>query len=772
MAAPGTKRPLPTKVAAMKARKRQRLGVDGSQTSPAAKPAKTALRANALGWKDVALPDRLEDYEGFFGLEEVDDVEVFKDDSTGTVSFLSSKPAHAVAAEAQGVESDSEVDHGDDGGEVWTRFEDAPAEPQSHVTSVPAKSPILTAKAERPAKQKKASKAVSATKPATAAKIAFNTLTEETTADEVDVSAWRSLRLSPDILSSLAKLGFATPTPIQQSAIPDILAGHDMIGKASTGSGKTLAFGIPIMERFLELQTKPRSSQADKAPLALLLSPTRELAHQLEKHLTALCANGVFEAPSIATLTGGLSMQKQQRLLKHADIVIGTPGRLWEVMSAGQGTIAALKHIQFLVVDEADRLLSEGHFKEVEEILNALDRHEGADEEESAEVQASPRDDRTRQTLVFSATFDRGLQRKLAGKGKPGGELMSNKESMEYLLSKLKFREQRPKFVDVNPANQLASGLKEGLIECTGPEKDLYLYALLLLHRNTRALVFTNSIDAVRRITPLLQNLDMPALALHSGMMQKARLRSVERFTKATKAGTSAIMVATDVAARGLDIPNVQLVIHYHLPRAADTYVHRSGRTARAGLQGSSILICGPEEVAGVRRLVAKVHAQSAVAHDRSASEAAKQGYYIRTLDIDRRIVGRLKPRTTLAKKLADTLIAKEKAHKADDFFRSAAEEIGVEYDSEEFEKQDNGRRGRGSKRKEKEREAKELTKADFGALRAELRDLLRQRVNVGVSERYLTSGSVDVDELLRQREGGSASGGGFLGKVEGLGME
>ena len=217
------------------------------------------------------------------------------------------------------------------------------------------------------------------------------------------------------------------------------------------------------------------------------------------------------------------------------------------------------------------------------------------------------------------------------------------------------------RFVDANPINQLASGLKEGLIECTGPEKDLYLYALLLLHCKARALVFCNSIDAVRRITPLLQNLDLPAVALHSGMVQKARLRSVERFTQASN--KSSVLVATDVAARGLDIPNVQLVIHYHLPRAADTYVHRSGRTARAGQPGSSILICGPEEVAGVRRLVAKVHAQSAAAHQ-SASDAAKQGYYIRTLDIDRRIVSRLKPRATLAKKIADTTIAKEKSHK------------------------------------------------------------------------------------------------------------
>ncbi|KAK0913365.1 ATP-dependent RNA helicase [Friedmanniomyces endolithicus] len=756
MAAQDKKRMLPASIAAMRSRKKQKLGGAGDRPVVPPQPAKTSVRSDTLAWKDVSLPDRLENYEGFFGLEEIDDVDVMKDDSTGKVSFLSSKPAHAAQVQPGGVNSGDEAQHGDDDGEEWSGFGDAtqgaaaaavlaPSRKVSAALKKPAKQRKQT-KADEPPKKKKEGSKITSTADSTAA---FKTLTEELTAKEADVSAWRGLNLSPDTLSSLSELGFAKPTPIQRAAIPDILAGHDVIGKASTGSGKTLAFGIPILERFLELRSTSHRSNGAKAPLALILSPTRELAHQLDKHLTALCSHGLEDGPSIATLTGGLSMQKQERLLKYADIVIGTPGRLWEVMSAGQGTIKALQQIQFLVVDEADRLLSEGHFKEVEEILNALERDVDIDDENEAAEEEQ--------------------------KGKSGGEPKINQDSMEYLLAKIKFREEQPKFVDVNPINQLATGLKEGLIECSGPEKDLYLYALLLLHRNTRALVFTNSIDAVRRITPLLQNLGLPAVALHSGMMQKARLRSIERFTQASNSGkpSSSILVATDVAARGLDIPNVKLVIHYHLPRAADTYVHRSGRTARAGQQGSSILICGPEEVAGVRRLVAKVHAQSAVAHEESVSEAAKQGYYIRTLDIDRRIVSRLKPRTVLAKKLADTVIAKEKAHKADEFFRSAAEELGVDYDSEEFEKTDNGRRGRGSKRKANEREAREFTKADVGAMRAELRALLAQRVNVGVSEKYLTSGGLDVEELLRQKEeGGDKGSGEFLGRVEGLGIE
>lgn len=250
-------------------------------------------------------------------------------------------------------------------------------------------------------------------------------------------------------------------------------------------------------------------------------------------------------------------------------------------------------------------------------------------------------------------------------------------------------------------------------------------------------------------------------------MAQKARMRSIERFTASTgTANSGSILIATDVAARGLDIPNVQLVVHYHLPRAADTYVHRSGRTARAGTKGSSILICGPEEVAGTRRLVAKVHAHSAAASEAGGS---KRSFFIRTLDIDRRVVSRLKPRAALAKQLADTTIAKEKKNSENDFLREAAEDLGVDYDSEEFDKQAPGKRGRGAGRMKKEAEARNLTKDDVRALRWELNELLKQRVNVGVSERYLTSGGIDVDELLAQ-EGGTK--GEFLGAVHDFGME
>lgn len=597
------------------------------------------------------------------------------------------------------------------------------------------------------------------------------------------VSAWKPLDLTSETLSSLAKLNFARPTPIQCAAIPKIMSGHDVVGKASTGSGKTLAFGIPIYEHYLK--TRHRESQEpqkndkgmQKPPVALILSPTRELAHQLATHLIDLCSKASTQTLTIATLTGGLSVHKQQRLLANADIIIGTPGRLWEVISGDKTLSDKLQKIKFLVLDEADRLLSEGHFKEVEEILNSLDRdrENQKGDEEDPPTKPDARDER--QTLVFSATFQKDLQQKLAGKGKSSGtELMGKHESMEYLLKKLNFREEKPQFIDVNPISQMASKLKEGMVECAGLDKvhpppspsqysrplsnsnpqDLYLYALLMHYPNTRTLIFTNSITSVRRLTPFLQNLNLPAHALHSQMPQKARLRSIERFSSPTSQGP--ILIATDVAARGLDIPSVQLVVHYHLPRAADMYVHRSGRTARAEKSGSSVLLCAPEEVQGVRRLVAKVHARNSAT---DAGDAGKKSF-MRTIELDRRIVARLKPRVTLSKKISDAALAKEKKGHEDNWLKTAAEDLGVEYDSEEFAAGEGSKKGRGQGRKKKEKEARGMSKGEVGGLRAELRELLGQRVNVGVSERYLTAGGVDVDGLLEGDRGE------FLGGVGG----
>ncbi|KHN95910.1 DEAD-like helicase [Metarhizium album ARSEF 1941] len=588
---------------------------------------------------------------------------------------------------------------------------------------------------------------------------------------DVDVGAWMALNLSPCLVSAVARLGFAKPTAIQEKSIPEIVAGADVIGKAQTGSGKTLAFALPIVEKWLEMQEGQRGEGGEDAdepprggsrggPMAVILSPTRELAKQIGDHIKAVC-DGLAASPYVCVVTGGLSVQKQQRQLETADVVVGTPGRLWEVLDGDAGLQEQFTRIKFLVVDEADRLLKAGQFKEAESIVGALDRESPEEEEDGCSDDGSSRaqdeaGDR-RQTLVFSATFDENLQTKLAGKGKGKGKgngpkAGSDEEKMAYLIKRLKFRRE-PKFVDVNPASRMADNLREGLIECGAMEKDLYLYTVLLLNPGRRTLVFTNSISAVRRITPLLQHLNQNALPLHSQMMQKARLRSLEKFA----AERSTILVATDVAARGLDIKDVDQVVHYHVPRAADTYIHRSGRTARADRSGVSIILCSPDEVLPTRRLAGKVHAER-------CSSGQKQ-HVIESLPIDRKIASRLKPRLDLAKKITDAILAKEKSHSNEVWLRNAAEELGVEYDSEEFEATASSGWGGGSRgggRRRKEKEAKALTKAEMGALKAQLRQELSQRVNLGVSERYITGGRVDVAQLLKERE--SSVRGIFLG--------
>ncbi|KAI1006521.1 ATP-dependent RNA helicase [Podosphaera aphanis] len=722
------KRSRPIPKSSQRSEKRQRIEIRRKEAAVIKRP----VALDALPWNEVEMPNILDDAEGFYGLEEVEGVEVVRDKNT--LQFVTVTPKEN--NEESEFEGFGEVETSDNIACSKLKHEDA------KLTALPLNE--RTSKKEKRKKVKSKDQVLDDFDGNV-----FKLLPEITEAEDTDMSAWSELDLKPNLLAAIAKLGFLKPTLIQAAAIPEVLAGHDVVGKASTGSGKTLAFAIPIVDHWLEShgEMDDESVKAQRPPFALILSPTRELAHQLTKHTTALC-RGLDNGPKVASVTGGLSIQKQQRQLSNSDIIVGTPGRLWEMINSSSQILESFKQIKFLVIDEADRLLTDGHYKEVEEIMNIIDHHQDVDDQSTLS---------SRQTLVFSATFHRGLQQKLAGKGKQA--LIDDKSSLEYLLKKLNFREDKPKFVDVNPVSQMAERLKEGIIECSGLEKDLYLYALLLHHPNQRTLIFTNSIHSVKRLTPMLQNLNLSAQSLHSQMAQQARMRSIERFSAPN--AKNSILVATDVAARGLDIGGVQLVIHYHLPRAADMYVHRSGRTARADAPGTSILICAPEEVVGMRRLVAKVHAQSAV-----VGGGTKSKYYMKTLDIDRKIVARLKPRVTLAKKIADSTIAKEKKGHNDIWIKTAAEELGVEYDSEEFEAAGGGRKGRGTGRKLKEKEARELTKNELSALKGELKSLLAHRVNVGVSEKYLTAGTVDINELLEGKSGD------FLGAVDGVGMD
>ena len=421
------------------------------------------LSNEQLPWKEVPFPERFDDAEGFFGLEEISDVELERDESWRQVKYKlnakhsldGEKSRKTTKQQLNGVQKPIVAKAAEADDDEWAGFQDNEIESEAS----------QDAKVSRPKPDRKSSSHASVPSQFGA----LEHLDED--ANGADVSAWHSLKLSEETLSSLSRLQFSSPTPIQQSAIPQIMHGHDLIGKASTGSGKTLAFAIPICECFLKRREPLKHVHGEKSvsPLAMIIAPTRELAHQLSDHIANLC--GTATAMSLVTLTGGLSMQKQQRLLPGADIIIGTPGRIWEMMSQSSDLVQALQDLEFLVLDEADRLLSEGHFKELSEILDALEPKGKTEGEEDVDAE-SQIPNAHRQTLVFSATFQKDLQRKLAGRSKHrDATALDPQESMDYLLQKLSFRESKPKYVDVNPASQMADRLNEGILECAALEK-------------------------------------------------------------------------------------------------------------------------------------------------------------------------------------------------------------------------------------------------------------------------------------------------------------
>ena len=676
---------------------------------------RVTISADSLPWSNATLPDQLDDAEGFYALEEVDDVEVVRDEAAGQTTFRVNEKSIAPSHESDA--------------EEWMGFESS-GDSEPGVQNLDYR------------RDKQIRNRVHKGRDEIDPQVNGFTALENVVDDEVDVSAWNSLGLSSSLLSSLAQSAFSSPTPIQKAAIPEILDGNDVVGKAATGSGKTIAYGIPIIERLL----KDQGSFAK--PYALIMSPTRELAHQLSRHLIDLCRGSTSDTlqPRIVTITGGLSLPKQQRLLADADIIVGTPGRLWEIISETPGTSKNLQRLQFLVLDEADRLLSEGHFQEMQEILGFLEK--AIDEKEG----------KPWQTLVFSATFQKDLQQKLAKRVHYSvkDNILDAKESMIHLLGKLNFRESEPKFIDVDPISRMAANLTESILKCGAMEKDLHLYTLLHQpqYQQSRILIFTNSISSVRRLTTFLHNLNLPALPLHSQMPQKSRLRSLERFsavspsTSSSKASKqqllNSILIATDVAARGLDIPTVNLIIHYHVPRAADAYVHRSGRTARAGASGASILLCSPEEVLPVQRLIVKIH------HKTQRDDKA---FRLDTISLPLDLLKRLKPRVQLSQQITACTMAKEKENpssSSNKLLKQAAEDLGVEYDSDLMETEMTKGRGRGKGRRKREKEARDVSQQELGAMKTLLKEELGKRVHLGGSLRYPSAGDV-----ARYMEGG-----------------
>lgn len=434
---------------------------------------------------------------------------------------------------------------------------------------------------------------------------------EEELVNEAEIStefdAWNELRLHPLLMKSIYRLQFKEPTPIQKACIPAAAhQGKDVVGAAETGSGKTLAFGLPIMQRLLEEREKAAKMLEDKgeeaekyAPKghlrALIITPTRELALQVTDHLKGV-AKGINVR--VVPIVGGMSTEKQERLLKaRPEVVVGTPGRLWELMSGGEKHLVELHTLSFFVLDEADRMIENGHFRELQSIIDMLPMTNGSNKGQSEQTQncvtVSSLQRKKRQTLVFSATIalSADFRKKLKHGSLKSKQLVNGLNSIETLSERAGMRA-NVAIVDLTNMCVLANKLEESFIECKEEDKDAYLYYILSVHGQGRTIVFCTSIAALRHISSLLKILGIDVWTLHAQMQQRARLKAIDRF----RANEHGILVATDVAARGLDIPGVRTVVHYQLPHSAEVYVHRSGRTARASADGCSIAIISPND--------------------------------------------------------------------------------------------------------------------------------------------------------------------------------
>lgn len=555
---------------------------------------------------------------------------------------------------------------------------------------------------------------------------------EETFDFEEQLPDWLPFGLTTRLGKALLAKNFSSPTPIQAASLPPAMKGKDVVGVAQTGSGKTLAYGLPIIQYLL---SQKRPSPKKRRPLrALVVTPTRELALQVTEHLTSLLnagesddSEGEKKPPphvSVAAIVGGMSAQKQKRVLNRGvDILVATPGRLWDIIQSDDTMAKELRNLKFLVLDEADRMIETGHFAEMENILRLTLRESteeaipGEDHEEPSEKTLGS----DLQTFVYSATLSKDLQRNLK---KPSRPKFSNKKkqvkpasTLDDLLMRLDFRDPEPEIIDLSPQGNLISTLQEGRINCLSTDKDVYLYYFFLRYPG-RSLVFLSSIDGIRRLLPLMELLNVKAFPLHSQLEQRQRLKNLDRF----KNTPNAVLLATDIAARGLDIPAVDHVVHFQIPRTADTYVHRNGRTARANRKGFSMLMCAPEE----RRVV------KALMHSLEREENC-----IEEIDVELSMLDELKARVQLARKIETSQHKIKKTNHDRNWMKEAAETLGVDLESSDDE--DN----HGAKVK-KARDAK------MRGMKAELKHLLSTPImGRGVSAKFITSGSRPIVEDL-----------------------
>ncbi|KAH8996729.1 ATP-dependent RNA helicase [Lactarius akahatsu] len=566
---------------------------------------------------------------------------------------------------------------------------------------------------------------------------------------------WHSFSLHPQLYAALYSQKFVNPTPIQSLTIPKALGGCDVIGVAETGSGKTLAYGLPILHELLTSATSSPPPPKSRRPLrALILAPTRELALQVSAHLNT-CLNhhdatttadgepqkqkrkttsdrgreggpSVPRSPplvSVAAIVGGMSTQKQRRILERGvDVLVATPGRLWDILEEDDELAEDVKNLRYLVLDEADRMIEAGHFAQLDSILRLTRRQFNevvTDPEFRSEHQPAPSNDASpwpaMQTFVFSATLSKELQQNLKKRWQPRGVKKNNgpASTLDDLLLRLDFRDSEPEIINISPEGGVVSTLKENRIECLATDKDVHLYHFLLRYPG-RTLVFLSSIDGIRRLTPLLELLGLPTFPLHSQLEQRQRLKNLDCF----KSQAHSILLATDIAARGLDIPSVSHVVHYQIPRTVDAYIHRNGRTARAQRRGFSLLICAPDERRVARALFGSL---------------GRQVTDVEEMNVEHHLLDKLKRRLRVAKEIDAVQHRANKAIHEKKWMRVTADALDVELDSDYL--SDNG-----ADRSSRVRDSRLVR------LRADLKELLSQPlVARGVSTRYITYGSRPV---------------------------
>ncbi|HPM75929.1 MAG TPA: DEAD/DEAH box helicase [bacterium] len=347
------------------------------------------------------------------------------------------------------------------------------------------------------------------------------------------------LNISAPLLAAVDELGYAEPTPIQQIAIPHVLSGCDVLGCAQTGTGKTAAFALPILQRLAAGEIR----RPKRAIRALIVAPTRELASQIDKSFADF---GKHLGLKHTVIFGGVPQKKQVLALSTGiDILVATPGRLLDLKNQRH---VDLKSVEILVLDEADRMLDMGFINDIRRIVAAVPEQ--------------------RQTLMFSATVPSAI-RELAGK----------------LLHE-------PREVSVAPSATTVENVEQWVYFVEKPYKMFLLAHLLAQPEISRALVFTRTKYGADKVVRYLANAHIPAEAIHGDKTQKNR----ERVLNAFKHGKSRVLVATDLASRGLDIDDISHVVNFDLPNEPESYVHRIGRTARAGSSGAAYSFCGIEE--------------------------------------------------------------------------------------------------------------------------------------------------------------------------------